>query len=257
VSSNESAEEAPRVTVTELDAVIFDLDGVLTKTAAVHAAAWKALFDRYLRERARREGMSFQPFDLDTDYRRYVDGKPRADGVRDFLASRGITLPEGTPMDSADTETIWGLGNRKNRAFLDRLSEDGVETYASTVTFIRDLRKLGLKTAIISASENCAMVLAASDTTSLFDAKVDGVDSRKIGIRGKPAPDIFLEAARRLGVEPSRAAVVEDAIAGVRAGRAGGFRIVIGIDRTGHPDALRAAGADIVVDDLSDAELVR
>lgn len=241
---------APR-SLDTLDAAIFDLDGVVTRTAGVHAAAWKRLFDAYLARRAERHGESFAPFDAQEDYRRYVDGKPREDGVRSFLASRDIELPEGTPRDPEDRETIWGLGNRKNGFFRQALREHGVETFASTIRFIQDLRAAGLKVAVVSSSQNCVDVLEAAGIRHLFDVKVDGVDLLEQGLRGKPAPDMFLRAAERLGVSADRAMVIEDAVAGVRAGRAGRFGLVVGVDRTGQADRLRAEGAHVVIEDLA------
>jgi alpha,alpha-trehalase len=234
------------------DAVIFDLDGVVTKTARVHAAAWKRLFDDYLQQRAGRDGTTLRPFDAADDYFKYVDGKPRYDGVASFLASRGIALPRGAPGDAPDAETVCGLGNRKNQWFTAELREQGVEPYDSTLDLIRKLRARGFKTAIISSSKNCAAVLDAVGATALFDAAIDGVESARIGIAGKPAPDIFVEAARRLGVEAARAVVVEDAISGVQAGRAGGFGCVIGVNRRGDPARLAQQGASVVVSDLGE-----
>jgi len=239
-----------------IDAVIFDMDGVVTDTATVHAMAWKQLFDEYLKKRAEKHGEKFKPFDADSDYRRYVDGKPRYDGVRSFLESRGISLPTGSPDDNPGEETIYGLGKRKNGYFLDRLERDGVTVYQSTVDFINGLRDEGVHTAVISSSRNCEEVLRAAGVRELFEVKVDGVDSAELGIKGKPDPDIFLEAARRLSVEPGRAVIVEDALAGVQAGRKGGFGLVIGVDRTGHGDELVKQGADIVVRDLSELKLL-
>ena len=239
----------------QFDAVIFDLDGVVTRTARVHAASWKRLFDEYLQARAARTGGEFRPFDAGEDYLQYVDGKPRYDGVRSFLESRGIQLEWGSPEDGAEPETVCGLGNRKNALFRAELAEHGVEPYESTIAFIHELRAHGIKTAIISSSKNCAAVLEAVGATDLFDAKVDGVESARIGIKGKPAPDIFLEAARRLEVEPARAVVVEDAISGVQAGRAGAFGCVIGVNRGGDPARLAENGASIVVSDLAEVGL--
>ncbi|MFQ5846975.1 MAG: trehalose-phosphatase [Candidatus Methylomirabilales bacterium] len=235
-----------------LDAAIFDLDGVVTKTARVHAAAWKKLFDEYLEHRAADEGKPFQPFDVDTDYRRYVDGKPRYDGVRSFLQSRGITLPYGDSADGPDRETICGLGNRKDSLFHRALREQGVATYPSTITFIHALRSRGLKTAIVSSSKNCGPVLDAAGLSALFDAKVDGLDIARQHLQGKPAPDMFLKAATLLGVPPARAVVFEDALAGVQAGRAGHFGLVVGVDRAGQAAALQKHGADIVVPDIGE-----
>ena len=236
-----------------IDALLFDLDGVVTRTAVVHAAAWKRLFDEFLRRRASRR--PWQPFDIERDYRTYVDGKPRRDGVRSFLQSRGLVLPEGTRDDGPEADTIRGLSERKNGYVLAHLAERGVEPYEAAVTVIREARARGFKTAVVSASENCAAVLAAADLAELFDVRVDGTDITRLGLRGKPAPDTFLEAARRLGVQPARAVVLEDAIAGVQAGRAGGFALVVGVDRVGHAEALRRNGADVVVTRLSELEL--
>jgi trehalose-phosphatase len=237
-----------------IHAVIFDVDGVVTDTASVHAAAWKRLFDDYLRERADRTGEPFVPFDAE-DYRRFVDGKPRFDGVRSFLASRRIELPEGEPTDAADRETVFGLGNRKNALFLEQLRRDGADPYPSTVTFVGELEARGVRTAAVSASRNMGEVLTAAGLTGHFAVRVDGVVAGELGLPGKPDPAIFIEAARRLGEEPSRTAVIEDALAGVEAGARGGFGLVVGVDRTGHPEALRSAGADIVVPDLAELHL--
>lgn len=236
-----------------IDALLFDLDGVVTRTAVVHAAAWKRLFDEFLRRRA--SGRPWQPFDVDRDYRTYVDGKPRHAGVRSFLESRGLFLPEGTPGDGPEADTVDGLAERKNRYVLTHLAQEGVEAYEAAVTVIQEARARGFKTAVVSASENCAAVLAAAGLADLFDVRVDGTDAARLGLRGKPAPDTFLEAARRLGVEPARAVVLEDAIAGVQAGRAGEFALVVGVDRVGHAEALRRNGADVVVTRLSELEL--
>ena len=236
----------------DLDAVIFDMDGVITDTASVHFGAWKRLFDGYLRERVDRgDDAAFTPFTND-DYRRYVDGMPRYDGVRRFLASRAIALEEGETDDPPDRETIRGLGNRKNGYFLTTLEEDGVDPFPTSVDLLHALRDTGFATAIISASRNAEAVLRAAGVLDLFDVKVDGTDQQALGFAGKPAPDVFVVAAERLGVIPDRAAVVEDAIAGVRAGRDGGFALVVGVDRTGHPDDLRDGGADVVVADLGE-----
>jgi alpha,alpha-trehalase len=238
--------------LSRIHAVIFDMDGVVTDTASVHAAAWKRLFDGYLTERSPRTGQSFQPFDVEDDYRRYVDGKPRYEGVRSFLASRGISLPDGDPWDPPERETVCGLGNRKNGYFLAHLKQRGADAYPSTVSLVRDLQARSVRVAVVSASRNMAEVLASAGLSDLFRVKVDGVDADKLGLSGKPDPAIFLEAATRLGVEPARAAVVEDALAGVEAGRRGRFGLVIGVDRTGHAVALGEAGADVVVRDLGE-----
>lgn len=234
------------------DAVIFDMDGVVTQTAVVHAAAWTRLFDAYLRRRATSLGEAYVPFDPAADYRRYIDGMPRYDGVRRFLASRGIVLPEGTPADPPAAETVCGLGNRKNGFFMQRVAEDGVDAFPTTVQLIDRLRARGLKTAIISASENAAAILTSAGVIDRFDVRVDGTDAARDGFEGKPDPAIFLEAARRLGVQPSRAVVVEDALAGVEAGRRGGFGLVVGVDRAGFSAELAQRGADIVVTDLGE-----
>jgi beta-phosphoglucomutase family hydrolase len=233
-------------------ACLFDLDGVLTKTAVVHNAAWKEMFDAYLRERSRRTGEPFVPFDPGRDYDEYVDGKPRADGTRSFLASRGIELPEGSDDDPPGAETIHGLGTRKNEIVLRRIREDGVEAYESSVRYVRAARDAGLHRAVVSSSANCRDVLVAAGIEDLFEARIDGVVAGREHLRGKPAPDTFLAAARALGLGPQEAAVFEDALAGVEAGRAGRFRFVVGVDRTGQADALKKHGADVVVADLAE-----
>lgn len=237
------------------EAIIFDLDGVITDTASVHAEAWKRMFDDFLSRHAVRKGIPFRPFEIETDYRSHVDGKPRLDGLRSFLDSRGIKLPEGRPEDPSGAETIHGLGKRKNADFLRRIREAGVKVYESTVNLIRSSKTHGLKTAVISSSKSCAMILDSVNLSDLFDVRVDGVDSEILGISGKPAPDIFLEAARQLQVKPERAVVIEDAVSGVRAGRAGGFGMVIGIARAGGKEILLAGGADAVVEDLSEIRI--
>jgi alpha,alpha-trehalase len=247
---------AGRIERRAFDAVLFDLDGVITQTAAVHAAAWKRLFDGYLESRSRREGTPFQSFDIDEDYRTYIDGKPRYDGVASFLSSRGIRVPQGTPEDSPEAETVCGLGNRKNRYFQEHLRRHGVAIYETTVEFVRQVRAHGLRTALVSSSKNAAEVLEAAEITTLFDTRVDGVEIARLGLRGKPAPDMFLEAARRLETSPQRAVVVEDAASGIEAGRAGGFGLVVGVDRNGHAEALRRSGAHVIVTDLHQLLLV-
>ncbi len=234
-----------------VEACLFDLAGVLTQTATVHATAWKEMFDDYRRERAKRTGDDFAPF-TDDDYDDYVDGKPRYDGVRSFLASRGIELPDGTPDDAPGTETVDGLGNRKNDLVLALIERDGVDAYEGSVRYVRAARDAGLHRAVVSSSSNCRDVLAAAGILDLFEEIVDGIVATREGLRGKPAPDTFLAGARRLGVDAARAAVFEDAVAGVEAGRAGGFGYVVGVDRVGHADALKAHGADVVVRDLSE-----
>ncbi|TVZ92923.1 beta-phosphoglucomutase family hydrolase [Streptomyces sp. BK340] len=233
-------------------ACLFDLDGVLTRTATVHAAAWKEMFDDYLRERATHEGTEFVPFDAVGDYDEYVDGRPREDGVRTFLASRGVHLPEGTPDDAPQAETVNGLGNRKNELVLRRIREDGVEPYEGSVRFVHAAREAGLRCAVVSSSANCRDVLAAAGIEDLFEQRIDGVVAHERRLRGKPAPDTYLEGARVLGTDPDAAAVFEDALAGVEAGRAGRFGVVVGVDRVGQGDQLRAHGADIVVRDLAE-----
>ncbi|MEU5097066.1 beta-phosphoglucomutase family hydrolase [Streptomyces sp. NPDC020996] len=233
----------------DIQACLFDLDGVVTKTAVVHAAAWKETFDAFLRER---EGEGFRPFDAGADYDEYVDGRPRADGVRTFLASRGIELPEGHPDDPPDAQTVNGVGNRKNVLLLQRIRTQGVEAYDGTLRYIRAARARGLKTAIVSSSANTRDVLHSTGIEDLFDVRVDGVVAAERGLPGKPRPDTFLAAARDLGVEPSRAAVFEDALAGMDAGRSGRFGYVVGVDRVGQSEALYAHGADIVVKDLAE-----
>ena len=244
------------ISLDRFDAIIFDLDGVVTRTASVHAAAWKRLFDAYLRQRPAREGEDHRPFDIGSDYPRHLDGRPRYDGVRNFLHSRGIEIPWGAPQDSPDRETVHGLGNRKNGYFQEALQTDGVEVYDTTIAFIREVRSRGIGTAIISASRNCRKVLKAAGIEDLFDARVDGEIADELNLPGKPAADVFLEAARRLGSDPKRSVVLEDALAGVQAGAAGGFGLVIGIDRIGQAQELRRRGADIVVHDLAELTLV-
>jgi beta-phosphoglucomutase family hydrolase len=249
---------APIVTLSpwDYDAILFDLDGVLTQTASVHAAAWKRLFDGFLQQRAATTGEPFVAFDIDSDYRRYVDGKPRYDGVAAFLQSRRIQLPWGTREDGPGAQTVYGLGNLKDRYFTEQLEQHGVEVYEAAIGLVRTLREHEIKTAVVSSSNNCAAVLESAGIAQLFDTRVDGLDLIHLSLNGKPAPDGFLEAARRLEVEPSRAVVVEDAIAGVEAGRAGRFGCVIGIDHGGQSQALRAAGADVVVTTLDQVMIV-
>lgn len=231
---------------------LFDLDGVLTNTAAVHDKAWTETFDAFLRERAERTGESFVAFDPATDYASYVDGKPRLDGVRDFLASRGLTLPEGTPDDGPGAETVNGLANRKNQALLRRIRKQGVEVFEGSQRYLEAARDAGLRRVVVSSSANTAEVLEATGLAMLVEGWIDGLTIAARGLKGKPAPDTFLAGARCVGVEPAQAAVFEDALAGVEAGRAGGFGFVVGVDRTGQADALRAHGADIVVSDLAE-----
>lgn len=230
-------------------ACLFDLDGVLTRTAVVHAAAWKQMFDEFLR---RRDGTSFRPFDSARDYDEYVDGRPRADGVRTFLASRGIDLPDGEPDDPPDRDTVYGLGNRKNILVLEKIRKEGVEAYPGSVRFVAAVRAEGLRTAVVSSSANCRDVLIAAGIEDLFEVRIDGVVAAERKLPGKPHPDTFLEAGRELDTGPEAAAVFEDALAGMEAGRSGHFGCVVGVDRVGQADALRAHGADIVVEDLAE-----
>jgi alpha,alpha-trehalose phosphorylase len=240
------------VTPEDFDAVLFDLDGVLTTTRALHAAAWKHTFDEFLNDRDARYGTVSAPFDERTDYATYVDGKPRQEGVRAFLAARGIELPEGQPDSPPEEDSLWGVGNRKQLRFAEELEETGVEAFPGSIAWVRELRGAGLKTAVVSSSRNCASILAHAGITDLFDERVDGNTTLELHLAGKPAPDTFLEGARRLGVSPGRAVVVEDALAGVESGRAGEFGLVIGVDRDGHAADLTAHGADIVVADLGE-----
>lgn len=243
---------APSIALRDFDAVLFDLDGVLTTTRAVHAATWKQTFDEFLAGWDEQRGSANVPFDDQADYAAYVDGKPREDGVRDFLASRGIELPEGHPDSPPEESSIWGLGNRKQLLVEEHLEQAGVEVFPGSIAWVRELRKAGLRTGVVSSSRNCAAVLESAGITNLFDARVDGDTSLALDLPGKPAPDTFLEAARRLDVSPHRAIVVEDALAGVEAGRAGQFGLVVGVNRGGQAEGLAAAGADFVVDDLGE-----
>lgn len=234
-------------------ACLFDLDGVLTNTAAVHNKAWTEMFNEYLQDRARRTGEPFVPFDPQGDYMTYVDGKPRTAGVRDFLASRGITLPEGDPDDPPGAETINGLGNRKNEALLQAIEEDGVEVFEGSRRYLEAARDAGLRRVVVSSSANTETVLQVTGLAEYIEGRIDGVTLRtQQDLQGKPAPDTFLAGARCVDVEPAQAAVFEDALAGVEAGRAGGFGYVVGVDRVGQADALREHGADIVVSDLAE-----
>jgi beta-phosphoglucomutase family hydrolase len=235
-------------------ACLFDLDGVLTQTAKVHAAAWKQAFDEFLRGRAERQHEKFVAFDEVQDYDKYVDGRPREDGVRTFLAARDIELPEGGPEDPPDAATVHGLGNRKNEILLKMIHDDGVQPYAGSVRYVQAVRDAGLPRAVVSSSANAHEVLAAAGIAELFDAVVDGAQAQREHLHGKPAPDTFLAGAKALDVQPATAAVFEDALAGVQAGRAGGFGCVVGVDRADQARALREHGADVVVGDL--AELI-
>jgi len=231
---------------------LFDLDGVLTQTAKVHAAAWQQMFDDYLRKRAQDRGEVFVPFDPIDDYDQYVDGRPRYDGVRSFLASRGIELAQGGPDDPPGSETIDGLGNRKNEIVMKLIREQGVQPYEGSVRYVNAVRAAGLRRAVVSSSTNCRDVLRAAGIEGLFEQIVDGVVAEREHLQGKPAPDTFLAGARALGVEPAQAVVFEDALAGVQAGRAGRFGFVVGVDRVGQADELRKHGADVVVKDLAE-----
>lgn len=242
----------PKITREKFDAVLFDLDGVLTATARLHAAAWKQTFDVFMKRHAEVREQPFVPFDIGDDYRRYVDGKTRFDGVQSFLASRGIELPYGTPSDAAIAETVCGLGNQKNELVHEIMASEGVEAYPGSIEAVKFLKDQGYKTAVVSSSENCAAVLNAARIGSLFDVRVDGQTAADLTLPGKPEPDMFLAAAQQLGVEARRSIVVEDAIAGVQAGKRGGFGLVIGIARAGNADALKKHGADLVVGDLEE-----
>jgi len=238
------------------DAAIFDLDGVITRTATLHARAWKQMFDDYLRRRGERDQREYAPFDIEADYLRYVDGKPRYDGVRSFLQARGIDLARGDPHDPPTLETICGLGARKNELFNLLIDREGAEAFEHAVDLVKRLSAAGFRTAVVSSSKNCAAILRSVGALDLFDARVDGTHAEARGLRGKPAPDTFLAAAEELGVAPKRAVVFEDALVGVAAGRAGGFGRVVGVDRTGQAAALLEHGADVVLDDLAAIEVV-
>jgi len=235
-----------------IHACLFDLDGVLTQTAKEHAAAWKQMFDEFLAAQAKRTGQPFVPFDPVADYDAYIDGKLRADGTRSFLESRGIHLPEGAANDPPKPETVNGLSNRKNEILLERLRTNGVQTYEGSVRYLRAVKEAGIPRAVVSASANTRQVLKSASLTDDFDVVVDGIVAGRQHLKGKPAPDTYLAAARALSVKPGEAAVFEDALAGVEAGRAGNFGFVVGVDRVGQRGALQKHGADVVVDDLSD-----
>jgi beta-phosphoglucomutase family hydrolase len=240
------------ITRDHYDAVLLDLDGVITDTAKLHAACWKEMFDAFLEKRAAEIGGAFRPFDIDMDYRLQVDGKPRFDGVRDFLSSRGIQLPEGSPDDLPKAETVGGLGNRKNALVNKIIEEVGVEAYEGSVKLIRQLRHQGFKIAVVTSSQNCQAVLRAAKLDADFEVQVDGNEIEAKRLAGKPAPDTFLMAAKLLGVEPARAVVIEDAISGVQAGRNGHFGLVIGVARKANADELQRQGAHLVVKDLGE-----
>jgi beta-phosphoglucomutase family hydrolase len=233
-------------------ACLFDMDGVVTQTATVHAAAWKEMFDEFLKARAQSTGTTFVPFDPHHEYDAYVDGKPRLDGTRSFLESRGIDLPEGTPDDPPGTPTLYGLSNRKNDLVLAKIAAGGVQVYDGSIAYIKAVRGRGIHTAVVSASANTVQVLHAAGIKDLFDTRIDGVIAKERGLHGKPAPDTFLAAAQALDVPAAHAVVFEDAQAGVAAGHAGHFALVVGVDRVGQAAQLKAHGADIVVKDLSE-----
>lgn len=240
------------ITPEKYDAVLFDMDGVLTSTMKIHASSWKHMFDAYLESRAERFGETHHPFEIGSDYKTYVDGKLRYDGVRSFLASRNITLPEGTPDEPPDSESICGLGNRKDLLVKDIIASEGVVIIEGSLNLVRRVRSLGLGTAVVSASKNCGLILQVAGIEDLFDCVVDGNVAEQLGLAGKPAPDTFLSAANSIGVDPQRAVVIEDAVSGVAAGQAGGFGLVIGIDHHGDKQMLLEHGADIVVEDLTE-----
>jgi beta-phosphoglucomutase family hydrolase len=245
--------DAPKLDLPDaITALLFDLDGVLTKTAVVHDKAWKQMFDAFLEKRAEANDEDFIPFDAGDDYNEYVDGKPRYDGVRSFLASRGIELPEGDPDDPPDAETVCGLGNRKNALVLELIEKDGVEPYEGSVAFVEAARAAGLRRAVVSSSANCQDVLEAAGIADLFEERIDGNVADQQHLKGKPAPDTYLAGAAALGVEPAAACVFEDAVSGVEAGAAGHFGHVVGVDRVDHAAALREHGADVVVNDLGE-----
>ncbi len=231
---------------------LFDLDGVLTQTAKVHAAAWTEMFDSFLRYWSSVTGTPFVPFDPVKDYDEYVDGKPREEGTRSFLAARGISLPDGSPADLSGAHTVHGLSNWKNEIVQRRIRADGVAAYPGSIRYVQAARAAGLRRAVVSSSANCRDVLAAAHIEDLFEARIDGIVAAREHLRGKPAPDTFLAGARALELGPAQCAVFEDAIAGVEAGRAGRFGYVIGVDRVGQADALLAHGASVTVTDLAD-----
>ena len=243
------------IDVEQFEAFIFDLDGVITHTASIHARAWKKLFDEFLSQRAAASGIAFVPFDAETDYRRYVDGKARTGGVLGFLAARGIAIPMGAPGDQAERGTVHGLANRKDRYFAELLAREGVQVFDAAPPLLRDARRRGVRIAVASSSHHCAEILRAGGLTEFFDARLDGQDLDRLGLSGKPAPDMFLEAARRLAALPARAVVFEDATAGIAAARAGAFGLVIGVRHAAQAAALLASGASQVVADLSEVDL--
>jgi trehalose 6-phosphate phosphatase len=236
-----------------IHAFIFDMDGVLTETEKQHVRAWRHTFNEYFRDRSKKSNVKYAPFEI-SDYRKFVDGKPRYDGVRDFLKSRDIILPEGTKHDSPDRETVCGLGNRKDKYFDQILDNEGAEVYQSSIDFVRDMRERGLKTAVVSSDKNCGRVLNVTHIQNLFDERVDGNDLESMNMPGNPDPSMFLEAARRLDVDPKEAAIVEDALTGVEAGRRGGFGLVVGMAHGRDSEDLRKHGADVAVNDLRKLE---
>ncbi|OVE75814.1 hydrolase [bacterium F11] len=240
------------ITLKQYDAILLDLDGVITSTANVHASCWKIMFDEYLKKHAKKEGEPFKAFETGVDYKLYVDGKPRYDGVRSFLKSRNIVLPEGDPNSPPDEESVHGLGNRKNELIRDVVKTEGVVVFDGSVEWIKQLQSLGFKTAVVTSSRNCDLILGAAGLSDLFKTKLDGIVAAKLKIKGKPAPNTYLEAAKMLGASHERSVVVEDAISGVQAGRAGNFGLVIGVDRHGDPQSLKSNGADIVVSSLGE-----
>ena len=252
-----AATQAAFVRPAAFDAAIFDMDGVITDTAAVHSRAWKQMFDEYLRPRAERGREAFREFTHGDDYLRYVDGRPRYQGVAAFLESRGINLADGTPDDLPRTETVCGLGNRKNELFNQIIATDGVKVYTSTLALIHEFLRAGIKVGLATSSRNSALILGRTQTAPLFATIVDGIVSERLGLNGKPAPDIFVTAAANLGVPCARAIVVEDAVTGVRAGAAGGFGLVLGVARENNAQELRENGADVVVGDLAETSLVQ
>ncbi|MEJ2671784.1 MAG: beta-phosphoglucomutase family hydrolase [Deltaproteobacteria bacterium] len=238
----------PTVTPDKFDAVLFDLDGVLTATAKIHASAWKQAFDEFLEKRA--GGKSFKPFDLHSDYEDYVDGKPRYDGAKSFLDSRNIQVPYGDPQDTPDKETVCGIANRKDELFNEAVKKESVEVFEGTIAWIRHLRQVGIKTAVVSSSKHCEAIIKNAGIDNLFDTRMDGKVAEGLKLKGKPAPDTYLKAAEMLGVKAPQAVVVEDALSGVESGRNGGFGLVIGVDRKHDAEALRQHGADVVVTDV-------
>jgi beta-phosphoglucomutase family hydrolase len=238
------------ITRVDFDAVLFDLDGVITETVKLHVTCWKKAFDAFLKEHTRQTGLLFTPFDIASDYNRYVDGKLRQEGVRSFLESRHIQLPPGDPEGPSDQATIWGIGKRKDAMFKTALLEQGVDIMDDGMALVRHVRAMGFKTAVVSSSKNCQAVLRAADIEAFFDVRVDGTTVEELRINGKPAPDPFLKAAEMLGVSPGRSVVIEDAIAGVQAGSRGNFGLVVGVARKGDEEVLQKNGADIVVTDL-------